>query len=382
MRDQDAMRNAIELAARSRRVAPPWPHVGCVLVRDGEIVGAGATGPHPTGGHAEANALAAAGGRAAGATAVVTLEPCDHHGNTSPCTEALIAAGVRRVVVALADPDARVAGRGLERLRAAGLDVTVGVEAEAVAAQLAAYLHHRRTGRPYVVLKTAASLDGRIAARDGSSQWITGAAARADVHALRADSQAIVVGGGTARHDLPALTVRDLPADTGDDDDAPLGPPPLRVLLDARGRTPAVGPLFDVAAAPTLVVTTAPADPDGVAAWKATGAEVVEVERGERGHGVDLDSTLRLLGDRGVLQVMVEGGARLHAAFLTEHRAQRLVTYVGATVLGPHGLPALPLDTVTTIDEAPRFTLASVRRLGDDVRLDHDVVPATTASRS
>lgn len=378
MRDDDAMRNAIDLAARSRRIAPPRPHVGCVLVRDGEVVGTGATGPYPAGAHAETTALAHAGTGARGAAAFVTLEPCAHHGSTPPCTEALIAAGVGRVVVALEDPDARVAGRGVAHLRAAGIDVTVGVAAEAVAEQLAAYLVHRRTGRAAAVLKTAASLDGRIAAADGTSRWITGPAARADAHALRADSQAIVVGGGTATHDRPALTVRTVP----DDDDVELGPPPLRVLLDARGRTPAVGPLFDIALAPTLVVTTPDADTDGVAAWKATGAEVVEVGSGARGRGVDLDATLRLLGARGVLQALVEGGAALHAALLAEGHAQRLVTYVGATILGPRGLPALPLDDVETLTGAPRLALRRVLRLGDDVRLDHVVAAPTAAAGS
>jgi diaminohydroxyphosphoribosylaminopyrimidine deaminase/5-amino-6-(5-phosphoribosylamino)uracil reductase len=371
-RDDEVMRQAIDVAAAARRVAPPWPHVGCVLVRDGAVVGAAATGPFRTGGHAETNALAQAGDRASRATAYVTLEPCSHHGNTPPCADALIAAGIARVVVGIEDPDPRVAGQGIARLRAAGLDVTIGVLAADVEQQLAAYLHHRRTGRAYVVLKTAASLDGRIAAPDGSSQWITGPAARADAHARRADSQAIIVGGGTATHDRPALTVRDLPAH----DDALLGPAPLRVLLDARGRTPADGPLFDVTLAPTLAVTTPAADPDGVAAWKAKGVEVVEVGSGATGHGVDLDATLRLLADRGVLQVMVEGGAALHAAFLAEARAQRLVTYVGATLLGPRALPALPLDTVATIADAPRFTLTGVQRLGNDVRLDHTLEPA------
>ncbi len=237
--DDELMGRAIELARAARRHTAPWPAVGCVLTRDGEIVGAGATGPYRTGPHAEVAALRAAGDRASGATAYCTLEPCDHHGNTPPCTEALIAAGVRRVVVAVGDPDARVAGRGYARLRAANVDVVTGVGTAVAERDLAPYLHHRRTGRAFVVAKVALSLDGRVAAADGTSRWITSTDARADAHELRADAQAIVVGSGTAIADRPALTVRDVPV-------APARAP-MRVLLDARGRVTAEGPLFDTA---------------------------------------------------------------------------------------------------------------------------------------
>ena len=221
------MLRAAALGRSARRRTAPWPAVGCVIVRDGAVVGEGATGEYPIGPHAEPAALAAAGDRATGATAYVTLEPCDHHGNTPPCTEALIAAGVTRVVIACADPDDRVAGRGEARLRAAGIEVTVGPGADVVARDLAPYLHHRRTGRAFVTAKVAMSLDARVAAADGTSQWITGEPARADAHELRADVQAVVVGSGTALADRPALTVRGV-------NDAPARPP-LRVVLDGRG---------------------------------------------------------------------------------------------------------------------------------------------------
>ncbi|MGH8918888.1 MAG: bifunctional diaminohydroxyphosphoribosylaminopyrimidine deaminase/5-amino-6-(5-phosphoribosylamino)uracil reductase RibD [Actinomycetes bacterium] len=209
---------AVSLEARTRTAPNPW--VGCALVPAGDDpVVLGATEP-PGGAHAEVVALRLAGESARGATAYVTLEPCCHHGRTPPCTEALIQAGVTRVVIGTLDPDPLVAGKGAARLRAAGAEVTVGVGAAEVEVVLAPYLTHRRTGRPYVVLKLAATLDGRIAAPDGSSRWITGPEARADVHRLRAESGAIVVGAGTVRADDPALTVRD--ADGRD---------PLRLVL-------------------------------------------------------------------------------------------------------------------------------------------------------
>src|SRR5581483_11094304 len=238
-----------------------------VVGADGQIVGRGF---HRRAGepHAEVHALREAGGRARGGTAYVTLEPCAHQGRTPPCAPALVEAGVRRVVVAVLDPDERVAGRGVDLLRAAGIRVDVGVGAEAAARSLAPYLHHRRTGRPLCLLKTAASLDGRTAAADGTSQWITGPEARVDAHRLRAESGAVVVGAGTALADGPTLTFRNL-----DVEDGVIPPQPLRVLLDAGGRVPAVGPLFDATLAPTLVITTAAADLETRREWKEAGAE-------------------------------------------------------------------------------------------------------------
>ena len=229
VRDDEAMAQALAVSAVARRRSAPNPWVGCVLVRDGEVVGEGATQP-PGGAHAETGALAQAGDRARGATAYVTLEPCSHHGRTPPCADALIAAGVCRVVAALVDPDPSVAGAGFARLRAAGVDVVTGVGAAEVARDLAPYLRHRRTGRPLVVAKIATSLDGRVAAADGSSQWLTSGAALADAHELRADSQAVVVGAGTAIADQPTLTARGVAV-------APEHPP-LRVVLDAQGAFP------------------------------------------------------------------------------------------------------------------------------------------------
>jgi diaminohydroxyphosphoribosylaminopyrimidine deaminase / 5-amino-6-(5-phosphoribosylamino)uracil reductase len=316
------MRAAIAAAATVRTSTAPNPWVGAVVVAaDGTIVATGATQP-PGGLHAERVALGAAGETASGATLVTTLEPCSHHGRTPPCVEAIVAAGIRRVVVGIEDPDPLVAGSGIAALRGSGLDVAVGVEADAVADQLAPYLTHRRTGRPYVVLKLAATLDGRTAAPDGTSQWITGAAARADAHRLRAESGAVLVGAGTVRADDPALTVRHVD-----------GPDPLRVVL---GRAP-------------------------------EGAKVHPcLERSG-----DLGAVLDELGGRGVLQLLVEGGATVAHEFHAAGLVDRYVVYLAPALFGGEdaaGLfrgPAAP-----TIADLPRGRFASVCALGDDIRLD------------
>jgi diaminohydroxyphosphoribosylaminopyrimidine deaminase/5-amino-6-(5-phosphoribosylamino)uracil reductase len=348
--------------------------VGAVLVRDGRVVGEGF---HQAAGraHAEVVALAAAGGEAAGATCYVSLEPCAHQGRTPPCADALVAAGVARVVAAMADPDPRVDGAGLARLRAAGVRVDVGVGAELAAEQNAAYLTHRRLGRPRVTLKAAASLDGKVAAPDGTSQWITGPAARADGHRLRAEADAVAVGAGTALADDPRLTVR-LPGHAGRQ--------PLRVLVDAAGRVGAEGHLFD-GEAETLVATTAAAPAAAVDAWKAAGAEVlmcaaapVTVGGGSGrallappvGQGVDLGDLARALGARGVLELLVEGGPRLQASLWAAGLADRLVWYLAPLAIGGDAAPGLLAGAgAATLADARRLRLASVDRLGDDLRV-------------
>lgn len=350
-RDLALMRLALAEGDRGRIGAAPNPWVGCVVVRDGVVVGAG---HHRRAGepHAEVNALASVGpAEARGATLYVSLEPCSHHGRTPPCVDALVAAGIGRVVVAVLDPDPRVSGRGVAALREAGVTVDVGVGEALAEAALAPYLHHRRTGRPYVVAKAAMSLDGRTAAADGTSRWITGEAARADAHRLRAQSQAIVVGAGTALADRPSLTVRH---------GSVASDPPLRVVLDARRRVPTsgptAGPMFD-GSAPTLVVAPplVPPGPDG--------------------HGVDLAATLDLLGDRGILQVLVEGGARLHAAFLAAGLVDRFVLYVAPVVLGTGGRPLFDHPGPATMAAAQRWRTLTASQLVDDLRIECDPRP-------
>jgi diaminohydroxyphosphoribosylaminopyrimidine deaminase/5-amino-6-(5-phosphoribosylamino)uracil reductase len=331
--------------------------VGAVLVRDGRAVGEGF---HQAVGrpHAEAVALAAAGGAAAGATCYVTLEPCAHHGRTPPCADALVAAGVARVVAAMADPDRRVAGAGLARLRAAGVEVEVGPGAAAAGEQNAAYLTHRRLGRPRVTLKAAASLDGKVAAPDGTSQWITGPAARADAHRLRAEADAVLVGAGTALADDPRLTAR-LPGFDGRQ--------PLRVLADAAGRVGTGGHLFD-GEAPTLVATTPSAPAAAVEAWAAAGAEVLLCK--EAPAGINLEDLARRLGERGVLELLVEGGPRLQASLWAAGLADRLVWYLAPLAIGGDRAPGLLGGSgAATLAGARRLRLASVDRLGDDLRV-------------
>jgi diaminohydroxyphosphoribosylaminopyrimidine deaminase / 5-amino-6-(5-phosphoribosylamino)uracil reductase len=369
--DGDAgwMARAVALAEGGRGTTSPNPMVGAVLVRPapdgrgpGRVVGEGF---HRAAGepHAEVAALAAAGPLAAGATCYVTLEPCVHHGRTPPCVDALLQAGVARVVAALADPDRRVDGAGFSRLRAAGTAVTVGVGAEAAAEQNAAYLTHRRLGRPRVTLKAAASLDGKVAAPDGSSQWITGPAARADAHRLRAEADAVAVGAGTARTDDPRLTARP-PGHAGRQ--------PLRVLVDAVGRVGAGGHLFD-AGAPTLVATTDAAPATAVDAWKRAGAEVLvcpDAAWDGGGRGVDLAELAATLGRRGVLELLVEGGPRLQASFWAAGLADRLVWYLAPLVIGGDGAPGLLRGGgAPTLAAARPLRIASVERFGADLRV-------------
>jgi diaminohydroxyphosphoribosylaminopyrimidine deaminase/5-amino-6-(5-phosphoribosylamino)uracil reductase len=323
MTDEAAMDRAIELAAGVRTTTSPNPWVGCVIV-PGDGSGAwfeGATRP-PGGAHAEIVALEAAGARAAGATLVTTLEPCSHHGRTPPCTDAIVAAGVARVVVAVEDPDVHVQGSGIAALRAAGIQVDVGRRAAEVRAQLAPYLKHRRTGRPWVVLKLAATLDGRTAAADGSSRWITGPEALADAHRLRAESDAVVVGAGTVRADDPSLTVRHLP-----------GRDPLRVVLGHAPPDAAVHPALEL-------------------------------------HG-DLGRVLDELGRRHVLQALVEGGATVAGAFHRAGLVDRYVIYLAPALAGgDDGRPLLAGPGAATIDDLWRGRIVGLDRLGDDLRVE------------
>ena len=340
------MRWAIRLGEKGRLSAPPNPWVGCVLVKEGEILGEGyhiAPG-HP---HAEVVALEKAGPLAKGCTAYVSLEPCPHHGRTPPCVAALVNAGIKKVVIPFADPDPRVSGEGIKALQKAGIPVVTGVAKEEAEQSLRPYLYHRRTQTPFCVLKSAMSIDGRTAAKDGTSKWISSDEARRDVHILRAQSQAVLVGSETARQDKPQLTVRALEARQ-----------PLRVLIDSEGKVPPEGPLFDPDLAPTLVFTTRQK-------WEKEGIEVIELPE------VALEAILEELGKRGIMQLLVEGGSSLHAAFLKEKRAHRFCLYIGNCLLGTHGSPLIPELQVSTIEEAPRWELEDIRRFGSSVRLDY-----------
>ena len=351
------MRAALALARRGLGRVAPNPAVGCVLVKNGRVVGRGWTQP---GGrpHAETEALDRAGDQAGGATAYVTLEPCAHHGETPPCAEALAAAGVARCVVALGDPDPRVAGQGLARLREAGIEVVEGLLAEEAAEINAGFLTRLRDGRPLVTLKLATTLDGRIATKAGESRWITGEPARAQGHLLRASHDAVMVGGGTALADDPRLDVR-LP---GLEERAP-----LRVVLDGSLRLPTSHDLVARAGAqPTLLFTRAGHPPERLQALEAAGVEVVEVSADEDGL-LSVAEVLQALGRRGLTRLLVEGGGRLAASLLRADRVDRLVWFRAPTVIGGDGLAAVGGFGLEHLADLSRFHRISVLPLGADL---------------
>ncbi|MDR7481507.1 MAG: bifunctional diaminohydroxyphosphoribosylaminopyrimidine deaminase/5-amino-6-(5-phosphoribosylamino)uracil reductase RibD [Armatimonadota bacterium] len=341
------MEEALALAARAAGRTSPNPMVGAVVVAGGEVVGRGfhARAGEP---HAEILALREAGARARGATVYVTLEPCAHQGRTGPCAEALIAAGVRRVVAAMADPDRQVRGRGFERLRAAGVEVEVGLLENRARRLNEAFVKHRATGLPFVTLKWAMSLDGRIAGAGGRPVAITGEAARRFAHGLRDTHDVVLVGVGTVLADDPLLTCR-----------LPGGRNPMRVVVDSRLRTPPTARVVATAAeTPTLVATTAAAPAERVAALRRAGVEVL-VQAHEEPR-VRLSSLLEELGRRGALAVLVEGGAEVHAAFLAAGLADKVIALVAPVLIGGAGAPAAGVQPAG-LDAGP----PAARRLRD-----------------
>jgi diaminohydroxyphosphoribosylaminopyrimidine deaminase/5-amino-6-(5-phosphoribosylamino)uracil reductase len=357
------MRRALELAARGWGRVSPNPMVGCVLARAGRVVGEGwHEGPGTE--HAEAMAVRLAGSQAAGATAYVTLEPCSHHGLTPPCSRALIDARVAAVVAAAGDPNPIVDGRGFRALRDAGVRVEEGLFAQEAERANVAFRTHVTTGRPFVVLKMAASLDGKAAARDGSSEWITGEAARADVQRLRAWADAVVVGSGTALADDPSLTVRD--------EMYASARPPLRVIVDATGRVPGEGRAFD-AAAPTLVATT-DLVPDGRRqAWIDAGADVMMLDRDGAG-GASLPGLVEGLGKRDVQGVVIEGGPTLAWSAIRDGVVDEVVLYVAPRLVGGSEAPGwLGGDGFAPLERAAPVRITSVEAIGDDLKVVADV---------
>lgn len=348
--DSRFMARALALAERGRTSTHPNPHVGCVIVANGAIVGEGfherAGGPH-----AEPQALAAAGDRARGATVYVSLEPCCHFGRTPPCVSALIDAGVARVVVAMEDPDPRVRGGGIARLRAAGVAVDVGLMASAARRLNRGFVARLTTGRPFVQAKVGASIDGRTALLSGASRWITGAAARADVQRLRAQSSAILTGMGTVRADNPALTVR-----------PPTARAPLRVIVDSRLTiTSDARVLADPASA--LVVTVAAGE--AAARLRAAGIDVVAA--GGIPGAVDLGAVMALLAQRGVNDLLVEAGPRLLASLLAGRWVDELIVYMAPCLLG-EGQP-IAAFSLTNLAERLSWRYTEVRAVGTDLRL-------------
>jgi len=348
--DHVFMARALQLAAHGLFTTSPNPRVGCVIVNSGRIVG---EGWHQRAGapHAEVNALQAAGPAARGAIAYVTLEPCSHHGRTPPCAEALIQAGVVRVVSAMADPNPLVAGGGIDMLTLAGIQAEVGLMEQETRALNPGFISRMTRQRPWVRLKTASTLDGKTALSNGQSQWITGEAARADVQKLRARACAILTGSGTVLADNPRMNVRDFD----------IGRQPLRVIVDSALRTPA-----NAAMLPALIACHR-ADPDARAALEQAGAEVIALPGA--GSRVHLAALLTLLAQRGINELHVEAGAALNGALIAAGLVDEWVAYVAPMAVGDnaHGLFAQP--PLTMLADAARFRITDVRQIGDDLRL-------------
>jgi len=357
--DEGYMRRALDLAARGAGLVSPNPMVGAVLVLDGEVVGEGwHEGPGRP--HAEVVALDAAGDRARGATLYVTLEPCAHYGRTPPCAPRVAQAGVTRVVAAMADPNPAVDGRGLAALRAAGMDVAVGLMEDLAARMNAPFLKHVRTGLPHVTLKMAASLDGKVAARDGSSRWITGEEARAEVHRMRGAADAILVGAGTAFRDNPSLTVRDPGYE---------GRPPVRVVVDGRGIVPETHAVFSDGLAPTVVATTEGAPAWRRDAWRAAGAEVLVLD--DAGSAlIPLEGLFRELGKRDVQRVLLEGGPTLAFEAVRRELVDEVVLFFAPILIGGQDAPSVLMGGgIPTIAAPFRLDLDEVSRIGSDIKV-------------
>lgn len=353
--DARYMARALELAARGLYTTPPNPRVGCVLVRDGAVVGEGF---HLRAGepHAEVHAIAAAGQAARGATAYVTLEPCNHTGRTPPCVDALIGAGVVRVVAAMPDPNP-VASGGAARLRAAGMAVDIGLlEAEARALN-PGFISLATRRRPWLRMKVAASLDGRTALADGTSQWITGPAARADGHHWRARAEAILTGIGTVREDDPQLTVRGVQTDRQ----------PLRVVVDSRLELSPTARLLRPGEGGPVLVATATGDAPGMAALRAAGAEIVVLP--DATGKVDLAALVQELGRRGLGEVHVEAGTALNGSLLRAGLVDELLVYLAPSILGDTGRGMFRLPPLDGLADAIRLDIGEVVRIGEDLRL-------------
>lgn len=358
--DHRFMSRALELAAKGLFTTTPNPRVGCVIVKDGQVV---AEGWHRRAGepHAEALALAQAGGAARGATVYVTLEPCAHTGRTPPCADALVQARVGRVIAAMEDPNPQVAGRGLERLRAAGIDVRCGLLGDRALELNVGFVSRMSRGRPWVRMKIAASLDGMTALSDGSSQWITGDAARADGHAWRARACAVLTGIGTVRTDDPTMNVRSVPTTRQ----------PLRIVIDSRleiDRGARILQAADDAGATLLLAGLGPdGQPPAEALARARGLEVQWVPCDDRGKN-DLAAALQLLGARGLNEIHVEAGYKLNGSLLRAGLVDELLVYIAPRLLG-QGQGMADIGSLTSLSQSIDFDVSEMKQLGPDLRL-------------
>ena len=355
--DETFMARALELALRGRGSVEPNPMVGAVIVREGCVIGEGLHqrfgGPH-----AEVEAIAATAGETTGATMYVTLEPCCHHGKTPPCVEAILAAGIARVVVAMEDPDANVAGKGLEALRDSGVEIVTGVCESEAKELLAAYVKLRKTGRPWVICKWAQSLDGRIATHTGDSKWISGEASRKRVHEVRSFCDGICVGAGTVAADDPLLTNR-----------SGSGRHPARVVLDGTlSIDPACQLVTTASESPVIVVATTDAPADKADALAAAGVEVLRLPAGDG--GADLRAMLDELGKRNWTYLLVEGGRAVLESFIGEGLADELMVFIAPVLIGGSESPGpVRWGDLDTVSEARRLPAPSVERIEDDLLL-------------
>lgn len=344
---------ALSLGARGLGNVWPNPAVGCVIVKNGRVLGRGWT--QPTGRpHAETMALKQAGD-VRGATAYVTLEPCSHHGQTPPCAAALIAAGIKRVVCPLADPDKRVAGKGFAMLRAAGIAVDTGLMAAEAESTHAGFLLSRTVGRPALTLKLATSLDGRIATATGESRWITGPDSRRHVHHLRATHDAVLIGRGTAEADDPMLDIRGLGLEAAS---------PVRVVVDSRLSLSPQSRLAQSAREVPLWICHAKAPPEKLAMWQALGAKLIEVETSS--NGLDLGDMLQKLAAQGLTRILCEGGGQFAASLIEARLVDRMEVFHAGLLLGGKGTAALGALPFASLAEFPRFNLVETRVIGAD----------------
>lgn len=365
------MARALRLAERGLYTTDPNPRVGCVVVRDGAVI---AEGWHCRAGdpHAEVYALRQAGDGAKGADVYVTLEPCCHHGRTPPCAEALIAAGVARVVVAMEDPNPRVAGEGLAQLTRSGIRVETGVLQDEAERLNPGFIQRMRRGMPWVRCKLAMSLDGRTALANGESQWITGEAARRDVHFWRARSSAVLTGIGTVLADDPALTVRlEAPLLARQGCEGELRQP-LRVVLDTGLRMPATARILKQPGRTRLF--TAAADPAAATALKAAGASVESVPAGPGGSGLDLEAVLRRLAQEGINELWVEAGSTLSGALLQAGLIDELIIYMAPLLMGNGARGLFRMTDLARLPECPALNITDVRAVGHDWRLSARII--------
>ena len=357
MRDQDYMNLAINVAKAGVGQTTPNPVVGAIIVNEGRVVGIGA---HLKAGepHAEVHAIRMAGEKAQNATAYVTLEPCSHHGKTPPCADLLITSKVKRVVVATTDPNPLVAGKGIAKLKAAGIEVEVGVCKEQADALNSVFFHYLEKKRPYITLKSATTLDGKIATVTGESKWITGEDARQDVHLYRSIHDAILVGVNTVLADNPSLTTR-LPNGTGKN--------PIRVILDSKLRTPLDSQIVNDGKAETWIIVSNQVNQEKINEFSGKkGVRIIQLQEAN----LAISTMLTRLGEEGITSIFVEGGAEVNGSFLKEKAINQVIVYLAPKLFGGKQAPtAIGGSGIESIDDSLQLTITSVEQLGEDVKI-------------